>query len=74
MREPTRASLRSWLSQPEWGALLAFLNEAEGDALQSLVAADPSDVAAIARAQSEIKLLRLFTSGEIAEALKAHVT
>ena len=71
MPEVTRQSLLQWLARPEWNALIEFLQEAESDALQSLVAADPTDTATIARAQSEIKLLRLFTSGDIAEALRA---
>jgi hypothetical protein len=38
--------------------------------MASLVAASPSDVAAVARAQAEVRFLRFFTSGEIAEAMK----
>ena len=68
MPDVTRESLKHWLAQPEWRFLLDFLREAEHDALQSLTAADPNDPAAVARAQTEVKVLRFFTSGEVADA------
>ena len=61
--------MREWLSRPEWSYLVAFLCDSHDDAMQSLMAADPNDRAAVARAQTEVKFLRFFTHGEVAEAL-----
>ena len=67
------ASMREWLARPEWRYLIDFLREAEQDALKSLVAASASDVATIARAQAEIRFLRYFTGGEVAEGMKSEL-
>ena len=67
------ASMREWLARPEWQYLLALLCEAHDDALASLVAADPNDTAAVARAQAEVRFLRFFTNGEIADTMKAEL-
>ncbi|HXH61625.1 MAG TPA: hypothetical protein VNI20_09735 [Fimbriimonadaceae bacterium] len=74
-REPGvgESSMRAWLAAPEWRWMIAFLQEAQEDANQALLAADPSDMAAVARAQTEVRFLRFFTDGEIADALRADV-
>ncbi|MEX2244810.1 MAG: hypothetical protein WD716_13315 [Fimbriimonadaceae bacterium] len=69
MHEVTRASLCEWLARPEWQRLTELLKGLEDDALQSLMATDPRDTAAVARAQAEVRVLRFFTSGEAADAL-----
>jgi hypothetical protein len=67
------ASMSEWLARPEWAYLVAFLHEAHDDAMASLVAGSPPDIAAVARAQAEVRFLRFFTSGEIAEAMKSEL-
>ena len=69
MHDVTTASMREWLARPEWRALLALLKEQEDDAQSALLAADPRDTAAIARAQTQTRLLREFTSGAIEQLL-----
>lgn len=65
--------MREWLSRPEWAYLVAFLHEAETDALASLMAADPNDSAAVARAQTQVRFVRSFTQGEIEATLKGEL-
>lgn len=65
----TRDSMRDWLSRPEWAYLLALLHETCDEALAALLAADPANTVAVARAQTEVKTLRFFTDGELAQAM-----
>jgi hypothetical protein len=71
MHEVTAASMREWLARPEWRVLIALLKEQENDAQSALLAADPRDTSAIARAQTQTRLLREFTSGAIEQLLKS---
>jgi hypothetical protein len=73
MHEVTRASLREWFARPEWHRLTELLKGLEDDALQSLMATDPCDTAAVARAQAEVRVLRFFTSGDVAEVALAEM-
>jgi hypothetical protein len=65
----TRDSMREWLARPEWAYLIALLHETCDEALAALLAADPANTVAIARAQTEVKTLRFFTDGELANAM-----
>ena len=74
-RDPsvTVRSLREWLARPEWSYLLDLLGETAEEASAALLSADPHDPAAIARAQAEIRYLRYFMDGDIAEAMQSEM-
>ncbi len=65
----TRASMKEWLERPEWEYLLDLLAETAEEASAAVLGADPSGAAAVARAQAEVRYLRHFTDGDIAEAM-----
>jgi len=66
----TKASLREFFARPEWALLLDHLKDLEQESAAALLASDPSDAVAVARAQTEIKALRYFTRGEVIDALR----
>lgn len=65
----TRTTLHEWLERPEWEYLLDLLRETSDEASSALLAADPSDASAIARAQAEVRYLRHFIDGDVADAM-----
>ena len=69
----TGRSLQQWLARPEWEYLLDLLSETTEEASAALLSADPHDPAAVARAQAEIRYLRYFMDGDIAEAMRAEM-
>ena len=69
----TRRSLQQWLARPEWEYLLDLLCETSEEASAALLSADPHDPAAIARAQAEIRYLRYFMDGDIADAMRGEM-
>ena len=69
----TERSLRQWLARPEWSYLLDLLSDTAEEASSALLTADPHDPAAVARAQAEIRYLRYFMDGDIAEAMRAEM-
>ena len=69
----TARSLAQWLARPEWSFLLDLLGETAEEASAALLSADPHDPAAVARAQAEIRYLRYFMDGDIAEAMRSEM-
>jgi len=52
---------------------LDLLGETAEEASAALLSADPHDPAAVARAQAEIRYLRYFMDGDIAEAMRSEM-
>ena len=69
----TGRSLQQWLARPEWEFLLDLLGETAEEASAALLSADPHDPAAVARAQAEIRYLRYFMDGDIADAMRGEM-
>lgn len=53
--------------------MLDLLGETSEEASAALLSADPHDPAAVARAQAEIRYLRYFMDGDIAEAMRSEM-
>ena len=61
--------MEEWLQKPEWEYLLDLMLETTEEAVSALLNADPSNPAAIASAQQEVRYLGHFTDGDVARAM-----
>ena len=61
--------MNEWLERPEWEYMIDLLADTALEASDALLATDPSDAAAVARAQAEVRYLRHFTDGDVADAM-----